>query len=74
MQIKIDGEWHFLCVCSNCKEVHAFHISHDEGSKSGLCVVDGMIKCCTKPDNWCNINSAEINEFMKEYPDEKYRE
>ena len=62
-EVLIDGEWFYLCVCVNCKEIHAGNIY----------IADEKIECCEKPDNWRysrnHLIEKLIDEFVKKWSD-----
>ena len=61
-QVKINNKWLDLCVCVNCKKVHAVH------TEMSLINVDIKFKCCAKPNNWtCSYGAKElIEEFIED--------
>ena len=63
--IKIKNGWYVLCVCVNCKRVHAHH------NNTYLCDIDVIIKCCNKPNNWHYSNRLNdlINAFVNKWRD-----
>ena len=64
-EVLIDEEWHGLCACKTCGEVHA----------GNSYKVDKKIKCCEKPDNWRysrnHLIEKLIDEFVKKWSDEE---